>query len=229
MKKVILITGAGSGLGKEISKLLSPENIVIGVGLGTGKLKTLKKETGCEIYSCDISKASQVSSLSGKILKKYKKIDCLVNSAGIWMQGKLANSDDSLAEKILKVNILGAVYMSKYFLPLLSKSDSGLIVNIISQDGLYSKPERSVYGASKWGMTGFTKHLEIEVLPEGIRVTGIYPGKMDTSLFGKFKSQRDMSDSLNPVLVAQTIKFVIDQPSEVHIPELGVKSAKQLL
>jgi len=198
------------------------------VGLGSGNLKTLRKETGCEIYSCDISKASQVSSLSKKILKKYKKIDCLVNSAGVWMQGKLVNIDDAMAEKVIKVNILGAVYMSKYFLPLLYKSEAGLIINIISQGGLYSKPERSVYGASKWGMTGFTKHLASEVLPEGIRVTGVYPGKMDTALFGKLKAQRDMSDSLNPALVAKAIKFVVDQPTEVHIPELGVKSAKQL-
>lgn len=228
MKKIILVTGAGSGLGKEVSKLLSPENIVIGADINSRDLKTLKKETGCEVYSCDISKASQASSLSKKLLKKYKKIDCLINSAGVWMQGKLVNTDDAMAEKVVRVNILGAVYMSKYFLPLLSKSEAGLIVNIISQGGLYSKPERSVYGASKWGMTGFTKHLSSEVMEEGIRVTGIYPGKMDTALFGKLKAQRDMSDSLNPALVAKAIKFVVDQPSEVHIPELGVKSAKQL-
>lgn len=228
MKKIILVTGAGSGLGKEISKVLSPENIVIGVGLGSGNLKITRKEIGCEVYSCDISKASQVSSLSKKIAKKYKKIDCLINSAGVWMQGKLLDTDDAMAEKVLRVNILGAVFMSKYFLPLLSKSEAGLIINIISQDGLYSKPERSVYGASKWGMTGFTKHLSGEVLTDGIRVTGIYPGKMDTALFGKLKAQRDMSDSLNPALVAKAVKFVVDQPSEVHIPEFGVKSAKQL-
>ncbi len=228
MKKIIVVTGAGSGLGKEITKILSPENIVIGVGLGSKNLKLLKKEIGCDIYSCDIAKASAVSSLSKKILKKYGKVDCLINNAGIWTEGKLSGEDDARMERVIKVNLLGSILMSKYFLPMLSKAEAGLLINVVSQAGLYSKPDRSVYGASKWGMTGFTKYLANEILPSGLRVTGIYPGKMDTSLFESMKVKKDMSDSLNPLLVARAVKFIIDQPSDVHIPELGIKSAKQL-
>ena len=228
MKKIIVITGAGSGLGKEAAKLLSVNDTVIGVGLGSKNLKILKKEVGCDVYSCDISKSSAVSSLSKKITKNYRKIDCLINNAGIWTQGRLDSEDDKKIQKVIDVNLVGSILMSKYFLPLLSKAEAGLIINIISQNGLYSKPDRSVYGASKWGMTGFTKYLSEDMLPSGIRVTGIYPGKMDTSLFASQKVKKDMSDSLSPVLVAGTIKFIIDQPSEVYIPELGIKSAKQL-
>lgn len=228
MKKIIIVTGAGSGLGKEAVKLLSPENLVIGVGLGSKNLKLLKKETECDIYSCDISKSSAVSSFSKKIIKKYGKIDCLINNAGIWTEGRLSEEDDARMERVIKVNLLGSILMSKYFMPALSKADAGLIINVVSQAGLYSRPDRSVYGASKWGMTGFTKCLASEVIPLGIRVTGIYPGKMDTSLFGSTKHKKDMSDSLNPLLVARAVKFIIDQPSEVHIPEFGIKSVKQL-
>lgn len=228
MKKIIIITGAGSGLGKESTKALLPENIVIGVGLGSKNLKTLKKETGCDVYSCDISKASNVSSLAKKIQKKYGKVDCLINNAGILTEGALIVEDDKRMQKVLEVNLLGSILMSKYFLPLLSRAESGLVINVISQAGLYSKANRAVYGASKWGMTGFTKCLSEEVLPSGIRVTGIYPGKMNTSLFEDLKVKRDMSDSLEPSLVAKAIKFVVDQPGSVHIPELGIKSLKQL-
>jgi NADP-dependent 3-hydroxy acid dehydrogenase YdfG len=118
--------------------------------------------------------------------------------------------------------------MSKYFLPLLSKSDSGLVINVVSQAGMYSKANRAAYGASKWGMTGFTKYLCEEVLPENIRVTGIYPGKMNTALFEGAKIKKDMSDALEPELVSKAIKFIVDQPSCVHIPELGIKCTKQL-
>lgn len=228
MKKIILVTGAGSGLGREISRLLAPESTVIGLGLGSKNLNLLKKEIGCDIYSCDISKSSQVSSVSKKILKKYGKIDCLINNAGIWTEGSLTEEDDKKMEKVLEVNVLGSMLVSKYFLPLLLKTKNGLIINIVSQAGLSAKPNRSVYGASKWALTGFTKYLSSEVLPAGIRVTGIYPDKMETSLFRGLKVKKDMSDALNPTLVAQSVKFVIDQPDEVYVPELGIKSVKKL-
>lgn len=228
MKKTILITGAGSGLGKELAKELFGENIIVAVGLGSKKLNALKKEIGCDIYPCDISKASAVSSLAKKVQKKYGRIDCLVNNAGVWTEGSLVAEDDKRMQKVIEVNLLGSILMSKYFLPLLSKAESGLIVNVVSQAGMYSKTNRSVYGASKWGMTGFTKYLNDEVLPNAIRVTGVYPGKMNTPLFEDSKNKKDMSDALDPRLVARTIKFIIDQPSDVHIPELGIKSSKQL-
>lgn len=228
MKKIILITGAGSGLGRELVKDLLPDNVVIAAGLGSKNLSSLKKETGCDTYSCDISKASAVSSFAKKILKKYGRIDCLVNNAGVWTEGSLVVEDDRRIQKVIEVNLIGSILMSKYFLPLLSKSESSLIVNVVSQAGMYSKANRAVYGASKWGMTGFTKYLCEEVLPGNIRVTGVYPGKMNTALFEGVKIKKDMSDALDPALVSKAVKFIIDQPACVHIPELGIKCAKQL-
>lgn len=228
MKKIVLITGAGSGLGKESARILSSECEVIAISLGSKNLRAVKKEIGCDTYSCDISKPSAVASLAKKIQKKYGRIDCLINNAGVWTEGSLVIEDDKRLQKVIEVNLIGSILMSKYFLPLLSKSESGLIINIVSQAGIHAKPNRTVYGSSKWGMTGFTKYLCEEVLPESIRVTGLYPGKMNTALFEGLKVKKDMSDALDPALVAKTVKFIIDQPTCVHIPEMGIKCIKQL-
>ena len=106
----------------------------------------------------------------------------------------------------------------------MKKQKRGLIVNIISQGGLYAKPERAVYSAAKWGVTGFTKSLQGELAKYGISVTGIYPGKLNTKMFEKMGIEKDMSDALAPREVARIVKFLLETDSKVIFPEIGIKS-----
>ena len=100
----------------------------------------------------------------------------------------------------------------------------GLIININSQAGINHKAERVVYNASKWGVTGFSKSLQDEVAKYGIRVTDVMPGMMKTEMFSRMNIEKNMVNGLDTKEVARLIQFIIDTPSDVMIPEIGIKN-----
>jgi len=105
----------------------------------------------------------------------------------------------------------------------MKKQKEGTIMNISSQAGLYAKGERAVYNATKWGVTGFTKSLEIELQKYKIRVIGIYPGKLNTKMFEKMGIKKDLSDALDPEEIAKTIEFITTLKQSTLIPEIGFR------
>lgn len=106
----------------------------------------------------------------------------------------------------------------------MKQRNNGLIININSQAGINHKAERVVYNASKWGVTGFSKSLQDEIAKYGIRVTDVLPGMMKTDMFQKMDIQKNMENGLDTREVARLIKFIIDTPSNVMIPEVGIKN-----
>jgi short-subunit dehydrogenase len=119
---------------------------------------------------------------------------------------------------------LGVIQLTRAVIPGMKQVGSGLIVNVISQGGLYAKAERAVYTASKWAITGFTKSIQPELAPHGIAVTGLYPGMMKTQMFAKLDIQKDMSKGLDTEEVAKTIEFLLSFDSTTNFPEIGIKN-----
>jgi len=238
MNKTILITGGGEGLGKTIAKrLVNPErkglsdgasqNKVIIVGIKPEVMESAAKELGCEYKICDISDVEQVKKTIVEIETEFSQIDLLINNAGIWIQGLLEESDDARTKEVFEVNCLGAIYMTKYALPAMKKRNEGTIMNIVSQAGISAKPERSVYNASKWAMTGFTKCLQEELDDTNIRVMGFYPSFMKTTLFKNADISRDDFDkALDPDELAKTIEFILTLDPTTSITELGIRNIK---
>jgi len=113
--------------------------------------------------------------------------------------------------------------MTKAVVPAMKQQKSGLIININSQGGLYAKAERSVYTASKWAVTGFTKAMQPELAPFGIAVTGIYPGMLKTDMFNKMGIDKDMSKGLDTKEVAKTVEFLLSFDTPTTFPEIGIK------
>lgn len=224
MKEVVLISGGSDGLGKVIAKYLASNYQVVILSPTEEKLKKTASEIGCEYVVADVSSYKNLTKAVGKVLEKFGRIDCLVNNAGLWIQGELDDNDPEHIRKVIEVNNLGVVLFSKAVIPQMKKQKKGLIININSQGGLYAKPERSVYSAAKWGVTGFTKSLQGELAKYGISVTGIYPGKMNTKMFQKMGIQKDMSDALEPKEVARVVKFLLETDDKVNFPEIGIKN-----
>ena len=222
MKKVILITGGNEGLGKEIARELSPKHKVIILSYKREDVARAAKDLGCDYEVCDVSDAIQVQIAVQSVVKKHKRIDCLVNNAGIWMKGELtANKPDEI-KRVFEVNALGPALMSRAVIPQMKKQKNGLIVNIVSQDGLYPKESKSAYVASKFALTGLTKSLQLDLPRYGIKVTGVYPGRMKTNLFKNAGcNNEDVSRALDPKEVARTIAFVIE--SSATFPEIDIK------
>ena len=226
MKKTIVITGGSDGLGKTLTELLSPINDVIILATSEEKLKTVASENNCSYKVCDVSDYVKVENTINNILRDYNKIDVLINNAGLWIQDELDTNNYDRIQDVIGVNLLGTINVSKAVIPSMKKNKDGLIININSQAGINHKAERTVYNASKWGVTGFTKSLQDEVAKYGIRVTNVMPGMMKTDMFNKMNITKNMDNGVDTKEVARLIKFIIDTPSDVMIPEVGIKNIK---
>jgi NADP-dependent 3-hydroxy acid dehydrogenase YdfG len=209
-KKVILITGGSEGFGKEIACLLAKNHTVVILSNN----KTTLCETGaqlcCDNFFCDITNPKQVEEVVSEVLARHKKIDVLINNAGIWAGGALdTNSYDDIAKNVM-VNVLGTMFMTRAVLPHMKKQGSGKIVNIGSTNGLETKPDRSVYIASKWAIVGFTGALRKELSTHNIAVIGINPGLMKTTLHKNAGAERDYSTAMYPKEAAKAVEFAVN-------------------
>lgn len=220
MKKVILITGGGDGLGKELATVLSKDNEVIILDYDRENLEKTATDLGCSFFLVDIRDSSILEKTINEIINKYQKIDVLVNCAGIWVAGPLDQNEYRKISDVLDINTKGLIFTTRAVLPFMKREGTGLIMNIISRDGLYAKTDRSVYHASKWAITGFTKCLELELAPLGIDVVGCYPGLMKTKMFDKADFDRDLSKAMDPKDVAKSIVSIINESENLNIPEI---------
>ncbi|KKT49716.1 MAG: Estradiol 17-beta-dehydrogenase [Candidatus Collierbacteria bacterium GW2011_GWB1_44_197] len=211
-------------MGKSIAAKLSPNHQVIILSRNQEKLEAVSKEINCDFVVADVSDYSSLRAAVEIVLGKYKKIDVLINNAGIWVEGKLEENDPKKIQEVLNVNTLGTIFLTKAVLPSMKSLGSGRIINIISQDGLNAKSNRSIYTASKWAITGFTKCLQVDLSEDNIGVTGIYPGLLKTGLFEKQGAKRNLSQALDPSEVASVIEYVINLTPGTLLPDIGIKN-----
>ena len=224
MKKTIIITGGSDGLGKTLTETFSKENNVIILATNEEKRNLVAKEYNCFYKVCDVSNYDVVEKAINEIVKEYNKIDVLINNAGLWIQEELDVNNSNRIKSVIEVNLLGTINVSKAVIPSMKANKDGLIININSQAGINHKAERVVYNASKWGVTGFSKSLQDEVAKYGIRVTDVMPGMMKTEMFSRMNIEKNMVNGLDTKEVARLIQFIIDTPSDVMIPEIGIKN-----
>lgn len=133
MKKVILITGGSDGLGKGLAQRLVKDYQVIILGKNPIKTKQVADELSVDYLVADVGNYLELEEAITKLLAKYEKIDCLVNNAGLWIQGKLEENDSETIKSVIEVNTLGTIYATKAVLPIMKKQNFGRIINVISQ------------------------------------------------------------------------------------------------
>jgi short-subunit dehydrogenase len=208
--KTILITGAGSGIGKEISHLLENNNKLILIGRNLEKLQKIKSRNPehIDIYVCDISNTTNIETTFQKISSLYSGIDVLINNAGISDARPFLNYTYEKIKKIFDINVTGTIYFTKTFLPLVLKNQ-GAVVNIGSMFGDIAHPLYSVYSSSKFAIKGFSDALRREYMHEGLSVSYVAPRA----------TQTDALDSTKDY--GQYFEMNVDQPKDVakHIIE----------
>ena len=184
MPKVILITGASRGIGREIAKLLSKNNIIIAnYNKSEEKAKTLKLENAnIDIYKADVSKREEVRNMIKYIIEKYGKIDVVINNAGIDQEKMFQDITDEDWHNIMENNLYSAFCVTQESLKNMLENESGCIINISSIYGISGGSCAVGYSAAKAGMDGFTKALAKELGPSNIRVNSIAPGCINTDM-----------------------------------------------
>ncbi|MEH7301459.1 SDR family NAD(P)-dependent oxidoreductase [Neobacillus drentensis] len=216
--KTMIVTGAGSGLGKELAFLFSKKGFhLLLVGRTIEKLVEAKQEIEAlggkaDLLSLDISHNEDVVSKLNGLNERYQ-VAGLVNNAGVGHFGPFTEMDDTQIKEMLETNVWGTVLMTKAILPLLSQNGEGRIMNIISTAGLRGKVNEAVYVASKFAVRGFTESLQKEYEGSGIKFNAVYMGGMDTPFWDESTHVSDKSRFRTAKEVAEIIMDQIDQDS----------------
>jgi short-subunit dehydrogenase len=214
--KTIIVTGAGSGLGKELAILFSQQGYhVLLTGRTLDKLTAVKTEIEQEggvadSVVLDLQNEADIFSKIQEISKNHKIVG-LVNNAGIGHFGPFVNIPVNEISEMLNTNVLGTILMTKAVLPLLQEQGEGLLMNIISTAGLRGKVNEAVYAASKFAVRGFTESLQKEYENSPIKIKAIYMGGMDTPFWEGSTHVADISRFRSPKEVAELIMEQFDQ------------------
>lgn len=179
-KKVVLITGAGSGIGRKTAVMFSERGARVAVN-------DIAPERGSETVDLIREKGGEAAFIAGDVSKDAQKIiertvevfgglDILVNNAGVVPYGSVEETSEEDFEKAIAINVRGPLFLSKYAVQEMKKRGGGVIVNVASEAGLVGIPRRCVYSASKAALLGLTRSLAIDYVEYGIRVNAVCPG-----------------------------------------------------
>ncbi|WP_187695415.1 SDR family NAD(P)-dependent oxidoreductase [Oceanobacillus piezotolerans] len=189
MKKVAFVTGAGSGIGREIAKLLASKSTKVVVAdinmTNAEETVSMIKETEGEATAvyCDVTTLESVKEAVKESTEQYGSIDVLVNNAGWDKVEPFLNSEPSTWKRIMDINLMGQIHTCKEILPIMIDQGSGKVVNIASDSGRVGSSGEAVYSAAKGGVIALTKTLAREMARHNINVNCVAPGPSDTPLF----------------------------------------------
>jgi NAD(P)-dependent dehydrogenase (short-subunit alcohol dehydrogenase family) len=210
--KTVMITGASSGIGRATALRLAREG---GRMLCLDVAETGVKETVTQIQQaggtaayqlCDVSDIEQVKNAFTYCLDQYRKLDVLINVAGVIKLDHATHISDALWQKIIGVNLTGTFFMCREALPHLIKSQ-GNIVNISSTSAIRGLPYGIAYGASKGGVSALTKSIAVEYAKRGIRANTVCPGSIATNMQNESGLPDDIDWDLIPRIASLNGKF----------------------
>ena len=194
--KIVLVTGASRGIGREIAYTLSKQGHTVIANYNqsadmANSLKQLasKENLNIDIFKADVSKRNEVKEMINYVLNRYKKIDILVNNAGIDQEKLFQDITDEDWEEIIKVNLYSVFCVTQEVVPTMINNKNGCIINISSIYGITGGSYAVAYSATKAGIDGITKSLAKELGPSNIRVNSIAPGYIDTDMNKHFSSE----------------------------------------
>lgn len=210
--KVAIVTGGGSGIGRAIALGLAHEGASVAVADIDGQRADAIAEeigTGEGIgLAVDVSQTEQVDAMVEQTVKRFGRLDIIVNNAGRAARGFVGEMDDETWDGVIAVNLRGTFLCSRAAVRHMIPQRSGRIVNTASGLGLRGSPGGAVYGASKAAIINFTKSLAQEVARYGISVNAIAPGVTDTPFWRANRSEAEVEEAYQRGQVGQPQDFV---------------------
>lgn len=229
--KVAVVTGASDGIGRHVALKLAKEGVSLAlIARNEERLKQVKEvciklgSPKVEHFVCDISKRDEVKETVNKVISSFNSVDILLNIAGVWQKlNLLENISDEEIENVLDINLKGMIMMTKEFMPFLKKETESIILNVSSRSGVVANAQQAVYSASKWGVTGFTEVLKVDLKGSNIRVAGLYQGKTQTDIFSKTGDSVDTTKGSKPEDLADVIVFMLSRPPQIWPHDVRVE------
>lgn len=243
--KVIIITGASSGIGAATAKLLAQKGAKLVIGARRlNKLDEIKRqfpEEEITTVQVDVSKSDEVQKLVDQAVAKYGRIDVMYNNAGIMPINLLDQGASDEWNNMIDTNVKGILNGIKAVLPIMEKQQSGHIIATDSIAGFETWPGFAVYSGTKYAVRGIMEGLRQEAAPYHIKTTVVYPGKIATNLDDSINNKRMAAgliaqmkhpdeipmDILKPEAIAKAVVFAIDTPANMAVNELVVRPVGQ--
>ncbi len=225
-KKIIVITGASSGIGKEITRLFTQKGYVLIIsGRNESELKEFEGNKNIETVIGDITLEETQNKIKKLVENKYKKIDVLINNAGITFIQPFEQNTKEQLDKIVETNLKTPILLTQKFYPMMTKQKSGHIVFVNSTAGKEPKLNHTLYSSTKFGLSGFAQTLRLEAKKYNIRVTSFHPGGVRTKLYDRVSPKPDISTYMDPKKVAEVLVYLVEteniSPDEIVINRMA--------
>lgn len=217
--KVIVISGSSKGIGKETASLLKEAGACLVLGSRTNKVM---EDENMLVLPLDVTDEKSVVDFYEKTLKKFGKIDVLINSAGVGVFESIIDSATEDFDRMISVNLRGTYLMCKYFGKKMSDQGNGHILNLVSIAGTTALAGCGGYSASKFGVLGLTKVLQTELRHKGVQVTSVIPGSISSSFWDDIEPKLDMSAMIPTETIAQHLLYIINQPPGAFVDEITI-------
>lgn len=237
--KVVVITGASSGLGAATARLLAAEGAKLVIGARRlDRLQALATELNLPadaVVQTDVTQREEVKRLVDRAVDSYGRIDAILNNAGLMAHSPLERGKVEDWDRMIDVNLKGVLYGIAAVLPHMKQQKSGHIINVSSVAGRSVRPGSAVYAATKAGILMISEGLRQEVKPYNIRTTVISPGAVATELPGSITEAdiaQGIQDFYRAVAIpadsfARMVAFAMSQPDEVDVNEILFRPTRQ--
>lgn len=240
--KVAVVTGASSGFGEVTALTLSEHGAdIVAAARRMDRLEQLEKRiqgNGVQVLTvkCDVQQEADCRNLIDQTMKRFGRIDILINNAGVMLLGPIEGADTEDWRRMINTNVLGLMYCTHAAVPHMRKQKSGHIVNISSVAGRTARAGSGVYNASKWAVGAFSEALRQEVHMDGIRMTLIEPGAAATELRDHITNQEvreavnkwaEAMRQLESEDIAAAILYAVTAPDRVNVNEILIRPTDQ--
>ena len=233
--KVVIVTGASSGIGEEIARELADGGCKVMLAARRAeKLKSLAEELGDSVayHVTDVTDDKQVQHMAQATIDRFGKVDVLVNNAGIMPVSPLLDLKLDDWNKAIDINIRGVLHGIAAVLPHMSNRGSGHIINIGSIASLKAGANFAVYCATKFAVKAISESLRQEMLGK-VRVTIIYPGAVESELVESSNDEQTTEqinssfDYMSPSAISNAVSYAIAQPDGVSVNEIVVRPSTE--
>ena len=229
--KIIIITWASDGIGKEIALKLAQEGSKLAlIARDKQRLEAVlqkTKELGAsdvKTYSCDVRQTSNLADTIKSIISDFGAVDILINNAGI--RQKLMPVDkieEVVVDDVIATNLSALIHTTRLLLPTLRTRDEAAIINVTSKSWITAQEWQSVYTASKYGVHGFTEVLKLDLKDTNIKVAGIYQGGINTKMFEKTWEEFSTESFTSPADLADVVVYMLSRPDKIWLYDVRIE------
>ena len=226
--RVALVTGASSGIGRATAVALARQGVRVALAARRADAllaveKDIEQDGGeALVVQTDVTKREQVETMVQAVIERWGRLDILVSNAGEYIRAPIREVDPADLQRSLDINFFGGVYCIKAVLPHMLAQKSGHILVVTSMDGKIGLPPDAPYVSAKFALTGFCEVLRQEVHDQGISVTNVLPGRVDTEMIEHLQFLW-ISPKISPRTVANAILDAIRRRKPIVIVPVGAR------